>query len=121
MQESKPIHRNEHWGESQLLEAGPQYCINIVTIQPGGQMTLHLHYHRSEHWVVMQGTVLLVCEEQETLVCMGQSSYVPPCTPHRLVNPGVVPARLVEVQNGEYLGDDDVIVLDTTLYAPLLR
>ncbi len=109
------------WGTTTLLDAGDHFRIKRVDIKPSGQMTSHMHHHRSEHWIVVAGTVLVVCDGVETLVTKGQSTYVPPCIPHRLLNPGVLPAELVEIQNGEYLGEDDMHVLDFELYTPLYR
>ena len=89
MAESVPTEaqgRASAWGQVSILEEGSHYRIKRVDIQPGKQMTLHQHYHRSEHWVVTSGTVLVVCEGLETLVSAGESTYVPPCTPHRLAN-----------------------------------
>ena len=112
--------RASAWGDIEILEEGTQYRIKRVDIRPGCQMTLHQHYHRSEHWVVTSGTVLIICEDSESLISAGESTYVPPCTPHRLANPGTISARLVEIQNGEYLGEDDLQVLDFQPH-PLLR
>jgi mannose-6-phosphate isomerase len=99
------------WGTTVVLEEGFHYRIKRVEIKPSGQMTSHLHYHRSEHWIVIAGTVLVICDGKEQLVSTGQSTYVPPCTEHRVMNPGVIPAQLVEIQNGEYLGEDDIQVI----------
>ncbi len=110
------IHRS--WGTNVLLEEGNHYRIKRVDINPGAQMTCHMHHHRSEHWMVVTGTVLVVCDGVEKLVTKGQSTYVPPCTPHRLMNPGVLPAELVEIQNGEYLGEDDMQVVNFEKYTP---
>ncbi len=100
------------WGTTAVLEEGDSYRIKRVEIVPAGQMTCHMHYHRSEHWIVVSGTIMVICAGEEKLVLSGQSTYVPPCTPHRLINPGVLPAQLVEIQNGEYLGEDDMEVVD---------
>ncbi|MDX2271399.1 MAG: phosphomannose isomerase type II C-terminal cupin domain [Cyanobacteriota bacterium] len=110
------------YGKVTVLEEGSHYRIKRVVIDPHpvGQMTYHLHHHRSEHWIVVAGTVLVVCDDCEQLVTTGQSTYVPPCTPHRLINPGVLPAQLVEIQNGEYLGEDDMQVVDFEAYRPVL-
>lgn len=109
------------WGTTVLLDEGSHFRIKRVEIQPGKQMTLHAHYHRSEHWVVMAGTVMVVFEDSERIVNTGESTYVPPCTPHRLLNPGVLPAKLLEVQNGEYLGEDDMQVIDFEPYELVLK
>jgi mannose-6-phosphate isomerase len=108
--------RKTGWGEVRVLEEEAHYRIKRVTIHPGSQMTLHQHYHRSEHWIVIEGTVMVVCEGMEQLIPAGESTFVPACTPHRLVNPGVIPAKLMEIQNGEYLGEDDMEVVDFEPY-----
>lgn len=108
------IHRP--WGSLTVLEQGDHYRIKRVVIEPGRQMTLHQHFHRSEHWIVVSGTLLVLCEEKPILVTAGASTYVPPCAPHRLVNPGILPAQMVEVQSGSYLGEDDMKVLDVAPY-----
>jgi len=104
------IHRP--WGSLIILEEGSHYRIKRVVIEPRRQLTLHQHFHRSEHWIVVSGTLLVICEQNLTLVTPGTSTFVPPCAPHRLVNPGVLPALMVEVQSGSYLGEDDMQVLD---------
>jgi mannose-6-phosphate isomerase-like protein (cupin superfamily) len=108
------IHRP--WGSLTILEEGPHYRIKRVVIEPGRQMTLHQHFHRSEHWIVISGTLLVLCRQDFTLVTAGTSTFVPPCAPHRLVNPGILPAQMVEVQSGSYLGEDDMQVLDRDPY-----
>ena len=75
-------------------------------------MSTQMHYHRSEHWIVVSGTAKVICNGKETLVMANQSTYVPMNTAHRVENPGVIPLVLIEVQNGEYLGDDDIIRYD---------
>jgi mannose-6-phosphate isomerase len=124
---NEPDHQvlSRPYGTVTVLEEGNHYRIKRVVIdaQPSGahptrQMTCHFHHHRSEHWIVVSGTVLVVCDGVEQLLVTGQSTYVPPCTPHRLINPGVLPAQLVEIQNGEYLGEDDMQVLDFDPYTP---
>lgn len=67
-----------------------------------------MHYHRSEHWVVVSGTAKVICDRKETVLIQNQSTYVPMSTPHRVENPGVIPLVMIEIQNGEYLGEDDI-------------
>jgi mannose-6-phosphate isomerase-like protein (cupin superfamily) len=112
---SKPSKSNEEitrtppWGKVEVLEAGERYCINRIEIKPGQHMMTQMHYHRSEHWIVVSGTAKVICNDQETLLMQNQSTYVPMNTRHRVENPGVIPLVMIEVQNGEYLGDDDII------------
>ncbi len=100
-----------HWGTVTMLETGTGYRINRVEVKPGHCMTLQMHYHRSEHWIVVSGTAKVNCGDQETIIIQNQSTYVPQGTPHRVENPGVIPLVMIEVQNGEYLGEDDIIRL----------
>lgn len=101
--------RTPPWGIVKALELGERYCINRIEIKPGGHMTTQMHYHRSEHWIVVSGTAKVICDGKETLLMQNQSTYVPMNTRHRVENPGVIPLVMIEVQNGEYLGDDDII------------
>ena len=104
--------RNPPYGKVKNLEHGERYCINKIEIKPGEHMSTQMHYHRSEHWIVVSGTAKVICDGKETLVMQNQSTYVPMNTPHRVENPGVIPLVMIEVQNGEYLGDDDIIRYD---------
>lgn len=104
--------RTPPYGKVKNLEKGQRYCINKIEIKPGEHMSTQMHYHRSEHWIVVSGTAKVICNGQETLVMQNQSTYVPMNTPHRVENPGVIPLVMIEVQNGEYLGDDDIIRYD---------
>jgi mannose-6-phosphate isomerase-like protein (cupin superfamily) len=104
--------RNPPYGKVKSLDQGQRYCINKIEINPGEHMSTQMHYHRSEHWIVVSGTAKVTCNGQETLVMANQSTYVPMNTAHRVENPGVIPLVMIEVQNGEYLGDDDIIRYD---------
>lgn len=97
------------WGSFTILEEGQGYKIKRIEVKPGHRLSLQMHHHRSEHWIVVAGTAKVVCGEQEKLLFCNQSTYVPACTKHRLENPGVISLVLIEVQNGEYLGEDDII------------
>ncbi|NET49226.1 MAG: cupin domain-containing protein [Merismopedia sp. SIO2A8] len=97
------------WGSFTILEEGRGYKIKRIEVKPGHRLSLQMHHHRSEHWIVVSGTAKVICGEHETLLSTNQSTYVPPCTAHRLENPGVLPLVLIEVQNGEYLGEDDIV------------
>ncbi|MBF2003455.1 MAG: phosphomannose isomerase type II C-terminal cupin domain [Synechococcales cyanobacterium C42_A2020_086] len=97
------------WGSFTVLEEGQGYKIKRIEVKPGHRLSLQMHHHRSEHWIVVSGTAKVVCGEEEKLLFCNQSTYVPACTRHRLENPGVIPLVLIEVQNGEYLGEDDIV------------
>jgi mannose-6-phosphate isomerase-like protein (cupin superfamily) len=103
------------WGTATVLEEGSRYRINRIEINPGHHISTQMHYHRSEHWIVVSGTAKVVCNDQETILVAKQSTYVPMCATHRVENPGVIPLVMIEVQNGEYLGDDDIIRLTAEL------
>jgi mannose-6-phosphate isomerase len=97
------------WGSYTVLEEGRGYKIKRIEVKSGHRLSLQMHHHRSEHWIVVSGTAKVTCAEKEILLTSNQSTYVPPCTRHRLENVGVIPLILIEVQNGEYLGEDDIV------------
>jgi mannose-6-phosphate isomerase len=97
------------WGSFTTLEEGIGYKIKRIEVNPGHRLSLQMHHHRSEHWIVVSGTAKVTCGDNEEILFANQSTYVPQCTSHRLENPGVIPLILIEVQNGEYLGEDDII------------
>ncbi len=107
--EESEVTRRPPWGQVTVLEQGERYQINRIEVKPGSHISTQMHYHRSEHWVVVSGTAKLIIDEREILLHQKQSTYVPMNTPHRVENPGVIPLVMIEVQNGEYLGDDDII------------
>ncbi|EKQ70948.1 mannose-6-phosphate isomerase [Leptolyngbyaceae cyanobacterium JSC-12] len=106
------VTRIRPWGTVTLLEEGKHYRINRIEVAPGQHISTQMHFHRSEHWVVVSGTARVICAEQETILVQKQSTYVPMGTPHRVENPGVIPLVMIEVQNGEYLGEDDITRLE---------
>ncbi|EAW38333.1 mannose-6-phosphate isomerase [Lyngbya sp. PCC 8106] len=97
------------WGSFTTLEEGQGYKIKRIEVNPGHRLSLQMHHHRSEHWIVVSGTAKVTCGDHEEVLFANQSTYVPQCTSHRLENPGVIPLILIEVQNGEYLGEDDIV------------
>lgn len=100
------------WGSYTILEEQPAFKIKRITVNPGVKLSLQMHHHRSEHWVVVKGTARVTCGENVYLVLENQSSYIPCGEKHRLENPGVIPLELIEVQNGSYLGEDDIVRFD---------
>lgn len=100
--------RTRYWGTVTLLEEGKRYRINRIELKPRHHIRTQMHYHRSEHWVVVSGTAKVICDGQEKTLIHNQSTYVPAGMPHRVENPGVIPLVLIEIQNGEYLGEDDI-------------
>lgn len=99
------------WGTYRILFQGDRYKIKHIEINPGARLSLQFHYHRTEHWVVVRGTAQVELDGKRTLVHEGESLYVPKSTPHRLSNPGKVPLEIIEIQNGEYVGEDDIVRL----------
>ena len=97
------------WGSFTTLEEGNGYKIKRIEVNPGHRLSLQMHHHRSEHWIVVSGTAKVNCGDREMILSSNQSTYVPQCTTHRLENPGVIKLVLIEVQNGQYLGEDDII------------
>lgn len=100
------------WGSYTVLEEHPRFQIKRITVTPGAKLSLQMHHHRHEHWVVVAGTARIVNGEEEILLYENQSTYIPAGTVHRLENPGVIPLELIEVQNGSYLGEDDIVRFD---------
>ena len=103
------ITRTPPWGTVTVLEEGQRYRINRIVLKPGHHISTQMHYHRSEHWIVVSGTAKVICDGKETLLMQKQSTYVPMNARHRVENPGVIPLVMIEVQNGEFLGDEDII------------
>ncbi len=97
------------WGTYTVLDEGPGYKVKRVTVNPGGRLSLQLHHRRSEHWVVISGTARVTRGEDVFELTVGQSTAIPVETMHRLENPGPEMLHLIEVQNGPYLGEDDIV------------
>lgn len=97
------------WGSFSILLEGPRYKIKEIVVNPGASLSLQMHYHRAEHWVVIEGTARVTRDGEVLILSENQSTYIPLGTRHRLENPGRVPLRIIEVQNGTYLGEDDIV------------
>jgi mannose-1-phosphate guanylyltransferase/mannose-1-phosphate guanylyltransferase/mannose-6-phosphate isomerase len=106
------VHRP--WGTYQTLHLGDRYQVKRLSIRPGGKLSLQKHYHRAEHWVVVNGTALVTKGEEVILLHENESVYLPLGTLHRLENPGKIPLILIEVQSGGYLGEDDIVRIEDT-------
>ncbi len=100
---------NRPWGQYTILDQGPHYKIKNVTVNPHARLSYQMHLHRSEHWVVISGTAKITLEGKEIYLHVNQSIDIPKTTKHRIENPGKVPLIIIEVQNGEYLEEDDII------------
>lgn len=109
--EAYKLHRtvSRPWGTYTVLEEGSRFKIKRIEVKPGASLSLQMHQHRSEHWVVVSGTARIVNGESTTLVQANQSAYIPAGQRHRLENPGVQPCVMIEVQCGDYLGEDDIV------------
>ena len=104
------VHRP--WGCYSVLAVEPRYQIKRITVNAGEKLSLQMHHHRYEHWVVVKGTARVTNGSEEVLVYENQSVYIPAGNRHRLENPGVIPLELIEVQIGSYLGEDDIVRFD---------
>ena len=100
------------WGYFETLSVGPRFQVKLLHVEPGQTLSLQMHHHRSEHWVVVQGTATVEIDAAERLVRENESVYIVATQWHRLTNPGKVPLRLIEVQTGTYFGEDDIIRSD---------
>jgi mannose-6-phosphate isomerase len=92
-----------------VLEENSSYKIKRIEVQPGKRLSLQKHHHRSEHWIVVSGTARVTCGEREFVVNVNESTFIPIGEQHRLENPGKITLVIIEVQSGEYLGEDDII------------
>jgi mannose-1-phosphate guanylyltransferase/mannose-6-phosphate isomerase len=97
------------WGSYDSLDSGERFQVKRLTVQPGGVLSLQLHHHRAEHWVVVSGTARITRGEEVFLLEENQSTYIPIGVRHRIENPGKVPLNIIEVQSGGYLGEDDIV------------
>ncbi len=103
------LRNHRPWGYFETLNAGPRFQVKLLHVKPGGKLSMQRHYHRSEHWVVVQGTATVVIGDNETLVRENESVYITATQWHRLENAGKVPLEIIEVQTGTYLAEDDIV------------
>jgi mannose-1-phosphate guanylyltransferase/mannose-6-phosphate isomerase len=108
------IHRKVYrpWGYYDGIDAGNRFQVKRIVVNPGAALSLQMHHHRAEHWVVVRGTARVTRGEEAFLVSENESTYIPIGTKHRLENPGKVPLEIIEVQSGAYLGEDDITRFD---------
>lgn len=102
------------WGHYEAIDRGEGYQVKRITVKPGAALSLQYHHHRAEHWVVVKGVARVTCDEHVFELEANQSTYIPVGSTHRLENPGSEPLELIEVQSGDYLGEDDIVRLDDT-------
>ncbi len=105
------IHRKvfRPWGWYDSVDMGARFQVKRIVVKPGGALSLQMHHHRAEHWIVVSGTARVTCGEKSYLVSENESTYIPLGTKHRLENPGRVELEMIEVQSGSYLGEDDIV------------
>ena len=96
------------WGSYDSVDMGGRFQVKHITVKPGAQLSLQMHHHRAEHWIVVSGTAKVTCDDKEFLLTENQSCYIPMTSVHRLANPGKIPLEIIEVQSGTYLGEDDI-------------
>ena len=97
------------WGSYETVDEGDRHQVKRITVNPGAKLSLQMHHHRSEHWIVVRGTAQVTCGDKEFVVHENASTYIPIGSKHRLANPGKIPLDLIEVQVGSYLGEDDIV------------
>ena len=107
----KTLHRKVHrpWGWYDSIDAGPRFQVKRILVKPGASLSLQMHHHRAEHWIVVSGTAEVTNGDRVTMLSENQSTYIPLGQKHRLANPGKVPLEIIEVQSGSYLGEDDIV------------
>jgi len=97
------------WGSYDSIDKGERFQVKRIMVKPGAKLSLQMHHHRAEHWIVVSGTALVTIDGQEKLLSENESTYIPIGVTHRLENPGVLPLEMIEVQSGGYLGEDDIV------------
>ena len=102
MKEERP------WGWYDVIDQGNRYKVKSIEVNPGQSLSLQKHLHRTEHWVVVEGTAMIRVNDKTEIVHENQSTYIPLGSKHRLSNPGKIPLRIIEVQSGSYLEEDDI-------------
>jgi mannose-1-phosphate guanylyltransferase/mannose-6-phosphate isomerase len=106
------VHRP--WGWYDSIDAGPRFQVKRICVAPGASLSLQMHHHRAEHWIVVSGTAEVTCGERKMLITENQSTYISLGEKHRLANPGAIPLEIIEVQSGSYLGEDDIVRFEDT-------
>jgi mannose-1-phosphate guanylyltransferase / mannose-6-phosphate isomerase len=109
-------HRKVHrpWGNYDSVDCGERFQVKRIVVKPGARLSLQMHHHRAEHWIVVRGTALVTRGEERFIVSENESAYIPLGVTHRLENPGKMPLEMIEVQSGSYLGEDDIVRFDDT-------
>jgi mannose-1-phosphate guanylyltransferase / mannose-6-phosphate isomerase len=97
------------WGSYDGIDFGDRFQVKRLSVKPGGVLSLQMHHHRAEHWIVVSGTARITCADKTFLLSENESTYIPIGARHRIENPGKVPLHIIEVQSGSYLGEDDIV------------
>jgi mannose-1-phosphate guanylyltransferase/mannose-6-phosphate isomerase len=97
------------WGSYDSIDSGQRFQVKRIVVKPDGRLSLQKHHHRAEHWIVVKGTAHVTCDKDEFILTEDKSTYIPIGKKHRLENKGKIPLELIEVQTGEYLGEDDIV------------
>jgi mannose-1-phosphate guanylyltransferase/mannose-6-phosphate isomerase len=100
------------WGWYDSIDAGDCFKVKRIQVNPGASLSLQKHQHRAEHWVIVKGTAEIICGDKRFVLSENQSTYIPFGEVHRLTNPGAIPLEIIEVQSGNYLGEDDIIRIE---------
>ena len=110
------LHRKVHrpWGWYDSVDSGARFQVKRIMVKPGATLSLQMHHHRAEHWIVVQGTAEVTCGDRKMILTENQSTYIPLGETHRLANPGKLPLEIIEVQSGAYLGEDDIVRFEDT-------
>lgn len=114
--EEKNLHRkvSRPWGWYDSVDEGERFKVKRIQVKPGASLSLQMHHHRAEHWIVVKGTAEITNGDQVILLSENQSTYIPQGQTHRLANPGKTPLEIIEVQSGSYLGEDDIVRFEDT-------
>ena len=102
------------WGWYDSVDVGERFQVKRIAVKPGASLSLQMHYHRAEHWIVVRGTAEVTCGDKVLMLSENQSTYIPLGEVHRLTNPGSIPLEIIEIQSGSYLGEDDIVRFEDT-------
>lgn len=105
------LHREVYrpWGKYDSVDMGERFQVKRITVNPGAKLSVQMHHHRAEHWIIVSGTAKVTLDEKTVLLSENQSTYIPIGVVHALENPGKLPLEMIEVQSGSYLGEDDIV------------
>jgi mannose-1-phosphate guanylyltransferase/mannose-6-phosphate isomerase len=102
------------WGHYDSIDNGDRFQVKRIVVNPGAKLSLQMHHHRAEHWIIVRGTAFVTRGEESFMLSENESTYIPLGVTHRLENPGRIPLEIIEVQSGAYLGEDDIVRFEDT-------